>query len=94
MCLVDIFHMSPHISFGAKDLFALGTFNIGMDIHVLFHLLVIYERSCISFGCAFHTHPQTRLRFVFSCVVIDKVGFGQIHNSEHLQKAVFETFYL
>ena len=52
MCLVDIFHMSPHISFGAKDLFALGTFNIGMDIHVLFHLLVIYERSCISFGCA------------------------------------------
>ena len=52
MCLVDIFHMSLHISFGAKDLFALGTFNIGMDIHVLFHLLVIYERSCISFHCA------------------------------------------
>ena len=31
------------ISFGAKDLFALGTFNIGMYLCVLFHLL---ETAC------------------------------------------------
>ena len=69
MCLVDIFHMSLHISFGVKDLFALGTFNIDMYIHVLFPSVgdlrktVHFLRLCI-------TYTST------DQAVVDKVGFA------------------
>ena len=61
--------MSLHISFGVKDLFALGTFNIGMYIHVLFPSVgdlrktVHFLRLCI-------TYTST------DQAVVDKVGFA------------------